>query len=47
MFYVVKVIEDSPDEIGIEITKTPPSCTEHVLTEPLHRCFVRGDLHVS
>src|SRR5260370_10048666 len=43
MFYVVEVIEDSPDEIGIEITKTPPYFTEHLLTEPL----LRGDLHVS
>ena len=42
MFYVVQVIEDDPDEIGIEITKKPVSCTEHVLTDPL----LRGALHV-
>ena len=28
--------------IGIEITKKPVTCTEHVLTEPL----LRGALHV-
>jgi hypothetical protein len=43
MFYVVEVIEDDPDQIGIEITKTAPTCIhQHVLTEPL----LRGDLHV-
>jgi len=43
MFYVVEVIEDSPDEIDIEITNKPVTCTEHLQTVPL----LRGDLHVS
>ena len=43
MFYVVKVIDESPDEIDIQFTRTSPTCTEHVTTEPL----LRGSIHVN
>src|SRR5262245_14763472 len=43
MFYVVEVIDNAPDEIGIEITRTEPDCTKvNVRTEPL----LRGSNHV-
>jgi len=43
MFFEVEVVDNSPDQIGINITKTPPDCL-HVNVK-LHD-LLRGSIHV-